>query len=79
MSYRVVKTLYSADRQRKVEIVEREDGTFTFNSFQFSHEPREMCWLLSADRGFTLTDTAERAEAEARARFSWLVGGRTAP
>ena len=38
-----------------------------------------MCWLLFGHEGFTLTDTAERAEAEARARFGWLADGGTAP
>ena len=79
MSQRVVKTIYSADRQRKVEIVERRDGAFTFDVWQFSHEPREMCWLLFGHKGFTLTDTAERAETEARSRFGWLEGQSTTP
>ena len=79
MSERVIKTIYSADRQRKVEIVERDDGAFSFEDWRYSHEPREMCWVLSGRKGFTLADTAERAEAEARARISWLASESTAP
>ena len=79
MNQRVIKTIYSEARKRKVEIVERDDGAFSFENWQYSDDPHEMCWLLFGHEGFTLTDTAERAEAEARARFGWLADGGTAP
>ncbi len=73
MSDRVVKVIYSADRKRRVHIIERSDGSFTFEDWVFVDEPRETTWFPTDRRLQTLADSAERAEAEARERVGWLA------
>lgn len=68
----VIKTLYSEDRNRRVDIIARHDGAFTFEELRFSWHPREMCWLLVGPSHLPLIATAEQAETEARGRVSWL-------
>jgi hypothetical protein len=43
MNQSVVRTIYSRDRLRRVEIFQRNDGSFGFKEDQFSDDPFERC------------------------------------
>ena len=66
----VVKTILSADGLRKIEIFRRPDGSYGFEGYRFSHEPREGCWLPYGFHG-SRTDDVALAEREALGRVNW--------
>ena len=43
MSSFVVKEILSADGMRKIEIFRRPDGSYGFEGYRLSDEPRERC------------------------------------
>ena len=46
----VVRTIYSRDRLRRVEVFRRDDGSFGFKEDAFSDESFEQCWIDYAVR-----------------------------
>src|SRR5262245_6541667 len=68
----IVKELLSPDGKRKLQVFRRDDGSFGFESLQFSDEPLEMCWIPHGRLSECFAPTAEIAEREARGRVDWL-------
>jgi len=66
----VVRTLYTPDALRKVEVFERANGTFGFEELHWSDQ--EYSWLLSPVQTNPVLDTADQAVKEAYGRISWL-------
>lgn len=66
----IVKMVTSLDGLRRVEIFRRDNGTFGFEDLKFDID--EQCWLPQRHRSTSLTDSPERALAEARERLGWL-------
>jgi hypothetical protein len=67
-----VKELMSQDGTRKVQIFRRDDGSFGFESWRFSDEPLEGCWIPDGRYAEHVAPTQEIAEREARSRVDWL-------
>jgi hypothetical protein len=73
MGWDVVKTFLSLDGQRRVEIVRRHDGFFSFEEDQWTSEFGNSYWVPATHHGVvSICDSAETAEREARARIDWL-------
>jgi hypothetical protein len=72
---KTVQTIYDAAKKRRVEIFERDDGSFGFEEQRFSDEPLEMAWIPvgKPPRPNCHCDTEERAVFEARGRIDWLA------
>ena len=68
----VVSELIARDGKRKIQIFSRDDGSFGFESWRFSDEPSEMCWILDGRYPECIAATRETAEREARGRVEWL-------
>lgn len=69
---KIIKELFSCDGTRKVEIYQREDGSFGFGSMYFSDDPREMSWCPLGGFSACYAENASIAEREARGRVDWL-------
>jgi hypothetical protein len=68
---RVVKTIeHPRDDTRRVEIFQRANGTYGFREWRY--QPEYDVWVPYGIYSNAVTDTAERAEDEARGRVSWL-------
>jgi len=72
MSDVAIKTLYSKDRLKKVELFRRPDGTFGFEEWHFQSE--EEAWVPFARRSLAICDSLAKVEVEARGRVQWLGG-----
>jgi hypothetical protein len=70
VNYRVLRTLYDTKGGRRVDIFERENGTFGFQEWTYGSDER--AWYPSGRYSNAVIDTLERAEAEARDRVAWL-------
>jgi hypothetical protein len=64
----IVKELVASDGTRKVQIFQRDDGSFGFESFRFSDDPLERCWIPHGRYSECFAPSAEAAEFEARGR-----------
>ena len=73
MTYHVVRTFTSADGHRRAEIYRRDAGSFGFLEIRW--ELQERCWVPFGRYAESFTDSAERAESEARSRIAWLAAG----
>ena len=73
MDTTTIKTIFSTDRVRKVELFRRSDGTFGFEEWRFDSD--EDTWLPFGRRSLAICDSADKAEYEARDRIEWLSGG----
>jgi hypothetical protein len=71
---RIIKTMVRPDGERRVEIVQRDDGLFSFaedmRALTYDGDP---CWTSAWPSPSPIFDSAETAEAEARARIDWLA------
>jgi hypothetical protein len=72
---RVVKILSHPEGKRRVLIVQRSGGHYGHEEERFSDEATEMCWFRFSQVPFSIYDSAETAEREARSRFEWLERG----
>ena len=63
---RVLKAIYHRDRNRRVLIVERSNGHYGCQEEKFSDDARENCWLPKSQKPFSIRDSADTAEYEAR-------------
>ena len=68
----VVKELTSRDGTLKVQIFRRDAGTFGFDQWRFSDEPREHCWIPFGHFSECVAPDPQTAEQEARDRVDWL-------
>jgi len=71
MGRQVVESFLNPDGTRRVDIFEREDGTFGFEEFRFGEE--EQCWLASGRGATSFTDNLGDELREARGRVWWLA------
>jgi hypothetical protein len=71
MSSKVVETIWSADKTRRVEIFQRLSGTFGFEEWRYSID--ELSWFSFGSYSESFTETSEAAIREARARVSWAT------
>lgn len=69
---KVVESIFSADRTRRVDVYEREDGTFGFEELRFGEEER--AWHPCGRHAASFTASAAEALGEARGRVRWLSG-----
>lgn len=69
---KIVKELLSEDGTRKVEIFERDNGTFGFKALKFSDDPLEMSWFPYGRFSDCFAPNESIAEREARGRVEWL-------
>jgi hypothetical protein len=72
----VVKTYTSHDHQRRVQIVRRDDGLFSFiEEHRADDWEGNACWtpMVSRGRSLPICDSEATAEREARSRISWLT------
>jgi hypothetical protein len=68
----VVKEMTSSDGTLKVQIFRRDAGTFGFDQWRFSDEPRELCWIPFGRFSECVAPDQQTAEQEARDRVEWL-------
>jgi hypothetical protein len=68
----VVKEIVSRDGTWKVQIFRRDVGTYGFDHWRFSDEPRERCWVPHGRFSECVTADERTAEQEARERVEWL-------
>ena len=68
MSDRVVKSIPHPSGLRRVDIIRRDDGSFGFEEWYFSDDRMSNAWVSAYRQMFTVTDTFEAAEREARGR-----------
>ena len=71
---RIVKTI-TGGATRRVLIIARDDGTFSFAEETFSEHPHEQSWVRTRTRVATICASAENAEREARRRIDLLAAG----
>ena len=69
----IVKELLAPDGTRKVQVFQRDDGSFGFESLRFSDHPLEMSWIPHGRFSECFAPSAEIAEHEARSRVDWLL------
>lgn len=69
---RIAKTLTSPDGRCRLDIFRRQDGLFGFRQMVRYERPQGSYWAPSVLHK-TITDTAERAEREARSCVPWLI------
>lgn len=69
---RIVKEILDATGKRKVEIIQRADGSCGFSAWVFSDDPLEKCWIPIGRYSECYAPDADRAESEARGRVDWL-------
>jgi hypothetical protein len=67
-----IKEIVSRDGRRKVVIFRRDDGSYGFESLQFSDVPEELCWIPSGKFSACHVADETTAETEARGRVEWL-------
>jgi len=69
-----LQTLYDKQRTRRVRIIRRADGTFSFLEEHWSSDSLEQVWIpQTSKRSLPLCDSAETALREAQGRISWLA------
>lgn len=71
MSIQILKSLYSLDKSKRVNFIQRSDGHFYFEEEHFSDEPLEMCWL-PVPRQLSICDSIDTAIYEAKGSIGWL-------
>jgi hypothetical protein len=69
----VIKEILATGGKRKVQIYQRDDGSFGFGALQFSEDPLENCWIPHGRFSECIALSAEIAEREARGRIDWLA------
>ncbi len=71
MSRRVVRTIWNANRTRRVDVFQREKGQFGFEEFTYGIE--EQSWFPYGRRSESFTYSSEAAIREARERVGWVA------
>lgn len=78
---RVLRELRHPDGKRRVLIIQRENGFFGYEEetleYVYDGEMRMLCrdmyWVRPSQNPFSICDTPEAAEREARGRILWLA------
>jgi hypothetical protein len=73
MADMTLRTITSIDGKRRVRIVKRENGHFSFDEEYFSDEPNEKCWLPYGYSRGSYSDSEDIAIREACSRVDWLA------
>ena len=74
MGARVVKTIHNQENDRRVEVFQRDDGTFGFE--ESKHLDVENCWVPVSRQFISVIDTMQHALDEAIERIHWLSDAR---
>ena len=70
----IIQTLHDDSGKRRVHIVRRDDGAFTFEEQHFSDHPDEQTWIpQTSHRSLPVCDTHYKAFCEALERIQWDV------
>jgi hypothetical protein len=69
----IVRTIVEASGKRRLFILRRPDGAYTFEAQYWSDEPFEMCWIPRGERSVCICDSEEIAMREALDRVDWLA------
>jgi hypothetical protein len=72
---KVLKTILRADGKRRVLIVQRDDGRYSFKEETGFDSPYGKHWAALPPRA-TICDTMEHAESEAYATIDWLISNK---
>ncbi|MCH7728520.1 MAG: hypothetical protein IH991_18870 [Planctomycetes bacterium] len=68
----VVDTIYDEDRKRRVQVFQRDDGTFGYCEEHFSDYPNEDCWIPRRQQIESFCDTLETVMREVHGRVEWV-------
>src|SRR6185503_626230 len=71
MSQTIVEVIYSPERNARVQVFRRGNGTFGFEEERFQKE--EQCWIPFGRYSEAIIDSLESAVREAAGRVSWLA------
>jgi hypothetical protein len=72
MADQTIKTVLDSRSDRRVRIVQRDDGLFSFVEERLTQpDVGDPCWI-PASRSLALCDTAAHAEREAADRIAWF-------
>ena len=66
----ILKTIRHTDAIRKVEIFQRENGSFGFREMKWGKE--ELAWFQVGKYSECICDTFENTIKEARSRIDWI-------
>jgi len=66
---KIVQTIFSADKMRKVQFVQNHDGTYGFTSLKLGEEE---CWYPCGRYSQCHAATLDLAVREAEGRIRWL-------
>lgn len=58
------------EKTKRVFLIKKSDGTFSYDSQYFSDDEFEMCWILDGI-GKSIYDSKEIAEKEIHGNFPW--------
>lgn len=72
MTDKIIKTIYSIDKKKRVNFIQKSNGLFTFEEECFSEDPVEMCWISTERQFLSICDSLDSAILEAKGRISWL-------
>ena len=70
---RVTRSYLNHDGSSRVDILQRADGTFGFEQFNYLAE--ENAWVPQWRQMISVLDSEETAIREAKSRIAWLDGG----
>ena len=73
MADTTLRAIYSIDGKRRVLVVKRDNGYFSFDEEYFSDEPNEKCWLAYGYSRGSYSDSEDIAIREACSRVDWLA------
>lgn len=71
MPSEVVRTIFSRDGNRKVDIFRREGGTFGFSDLEYGED--EGLWFPEGKYSTAIFDSEETALKEVQSRVAWLA------
>jgi hypothetical protein len=70
---KTIRICYDSSGKKRVLIIRRDDGFYTFQEEHFSDDPFEMCWIVkTSNRSLSICETMETALTEAMGRIHWL-------
>ncbi|MFT5327826.1 MAG: hypothetical protein ACI8P0_005731 [Planctomycetaceae bacterium] len=73
MSRATIRTIYSADRQSRVCVFRRDDGTYGFHEEQYSDAPLEQCWIPARRHTESFCASEDIVLRESIGRVPWLA------
>ena len=67
-----VQEIYDEDKERRIVISRRENGTYFYEEEYFSTHEYEMCWIPKKQHWIGFYDSRDTALREAIANTDWL-------